>query len=146
MRLWGQWKRMLAPGWAAGKARELPVYLEQHPALDDLVVIQWSAGAHIGRVDLADAVLADATPPEQLRRIIGYCARRKLPVGAWLLSGVWGLGARPERLAAWLVALNAEAGPALVWVDSFAMPPDFKRRLGGHLRRAGCRVDGEPAR
>lgn len=146
MRRWEQWKGVLGGGWGREEASKSPVYLAQNLATDDLVVIQWCAGAHVGRVDLADAVLAQGTPAEQLGDIIGYCARQRVPVGAWMLSGVWGLGARPERLASWLAALNEQAGPALVWVDSFAMPAPFQRRLAGHLRRAGCRVDEEPAR
>lgn len=114
------------------------LFFEEAPKPGSGLVIQWSIGPDAGRVDLADALLVDATSPGQLRKIVGFCARKKLPVEVWLLSGVWCLPTNVDAVARWVIDLSERAGPASVWVDPFAMPKGYRRKLGAHLRRAGA--------
>jgi hypothetical protein len=122
------------------------LFLEEPPdealGSESGLVIQWSVGPDVGRVDLADAVLAECTSPEDLRRIVRFCARRRLPVEVWLLSGVWCVPARIDEVARWLVELNEAAGAAKVWVDPLGMSGGYKRRLRAHLQREGCEISG----
>ena len=119
------------------------LYFEAAPRVESGVVIQWSVGPDAGRVDLADALLADATRPEQLQQMVGFCARKKLPVAVWLLSGVWCLPTDVDSVARWTLKLSESAGSADIWIDPFAMPAAYRRRLGAYLRRAGAHL-GEP--
>src|SRR5690554_25659 len=119
------------------------LYFEAAPRVGSGVIVQWSVGPDAGRVDLADALLADATRPEQLQKMVSFCARKKLPVAVWLLSGVWCLPADVDAVARWALKLSQSAGSADIWIDPFAMPAAYRRRLGAYLRRAGARL-GEP--
>ncbi|AWV90153.1 hypothetical protein [Bradymonas sediminis] len=119
------------------------LYFEQEPNLDAGLTIQWAVGEDAGRVDLADALVSDAIRPQELREMVRFCARKNLPVGVWLLSGVWCLPTDVDAVARWALNLSECAGPAHIWIDPFAMPPAYRRRLDAHLRRAGARL-GDP--
>lgn len=129
--------------WSGKPAPCGELYFEVAPRMDSGLVIQWSVGPDAGRVDLADALLADATRPEQVQKIVRFCARKKLPIAVWLLSGVWCLPTDVDSVARWTLKLSQSAGSAAVWIDPFAMPAAYRRRLGAYLRRAGARL-GEP--
>lgn len=92
-------------------------------------------------VPAADARLLRVESPERLRAVLAYARRRQLPVASWVLTGVWHMPARCDRLARWLQQLAGEADGAILFVDTTSMPPAFRRRLVGHLRRLGCEVD-----
>jgi hypothetical protein len=88
----------------------------------------------------ADATLGDALSPERLRRIVRFCTRRRLPVDAWVISGVWHLPGRVDEAARWLSLLGRDAGEAAVWIDAEQMPARYRRRLRAHLLGLGCQI------
>lgn len=134
------YKHMLRRGRQVFSPPPPTLFLDRAP-LEEGFILQWGVGAGSGRVDLADAIVRDGTSPEEFARMVRFCARQRLPVGAWMISGIWCMPVRPERVARWLAELSQAARPSALWVDTFAMPPRYKERLKGYLRRAGCSVD-----
>ncbi|MFW6058013.1 MAG: hypothetical protein ACOC9W_04075, partial [Persicimonas sp.] len=98
------------------------------------VVVQIAMGEGSYRPGAAEARLVDGQSLEQVRDVVRFCARRRLPVGGWLITGAWQVPTRVDRLARWVSVLAEEAGEATVWIDDTGMPGRFRRRLQGHLR------------
>ncbi|MFW5967540.1 MAG: hypothetical protein ACOCV2_08490 [Persicimonas sp.] len=124
--------------------REPRVWLGGGHRGDDEVVIEVPFG-DASRRSGAAARLCGPLDPGRVRRIVRHAARRRLPVDAWLVRQIWCVPARPEALARWLIQLEREAGGARLHVELRQMPPDFRRRLLGNLRRFGCRFDRSAA-
>ncbi len=99
------------------------------------VVVQIAMGEGSDAPSAAQARLVDGHSLEHVRAVVRFCARRRLPVSAWLITGAWQVPARVDRLARWACVLAEEAGEAAVWIDDRGMPGRFRRRLRGHLRR-----------
>jgi hypothetical protein len=117
------------------------------------VVVEIALGDGVSGAGLADARLLE-TNPRLLRDVVRFGARRQLPVGVWLVTGLWRMPVRVEQVARWVDALARDAGEATVWIDTgreglardpsgradARMPAHFERRLVGHLRGLGCQV------
>lgn len=129
-------------GWARRlfSERGHRVYLHEAIPPGAGVVIEVSFG-DAGRESVADARLGGPLHPERVRRIVRFAARRRLPVDVWSIRQVWCVPVRPEALARWLVRLEQDAGRARLHLEQRDMPPDFRRRLLGNLRRFGCRIE-----
>lgn len=87
-----------------------------------------------------DARLGDSLNPKRLRSVVRFCARRRLPVAAWVVTGVWHLPGRVDETARWLVLLCQDADGAVMYVDTAPMPAHYLQRLRAHLIRLGCSI------
>jgi hypothetical protein len=85
----------------------------------------------------AELVVSEVYPPTRVLEIAAFCQRRRLPIDAWVISGLDGYGGTPWQLGQWIGALACCQPTAQIVLLTQGLSGEAIQRLETSLKQAG---------
>lgn len=128
-------------GWFEGREAQeesFGIYLDTSV---DGVLVHIALGAECEGLGVgAEAALTGVYSLEEVVKVVRFARARRLPVDAWICSGLASAPFHVNELVAWLVQLERLCRPAKLIVRTEDMNERQKTRLLHGLTRRGCRL------